>query len=110
MATTVRFSNEAEEDLQGLLTYVSAHAGVTIAKSFIEDIVTYCESFSTFPQRGRLPHDIRPGLRIVGFRRRVSVAFVAGADEVVVLGILYAGLDPARELKIDAPEPPKPLA
>ncbi len=110
MPATLRFSIEAEEDLQALLTYVSAHAGVTIAKSFIEDIVAYCESFSTFPQRGRIRNDIRPGLRIVGFRRRVSIAFVAGPDEVVVLGILYAGRDPARELKIEATEPPKPLA
>jgi len=34
---------------------------------------------------------IRPGLRIVGFERRVSVAFVVEEDEVVILRLLYAG-------------------
>lgn len=35
--------------------------------------------------------EIREGLRIVGFERRVSVAFVVEDSEVVILRILYAG-------------------
>jgi plasmid stabilization system protein ParE len=34
---------------------------------------------------------VREGLRIVGFERRVSVAFVVEDSEVIILRILYAG-------------------
>ncbi|MBB5551179.1 plasmid stabilization system protein ParE [Rhizobium lentis] len=43
------------------------------------------------PERGSLRDHVRPGLRIVGFERRVSVAFVVEPTEVIIIRILYAG-------------------
>lgn len=44
-----------------------------------------------FPERGTIRSDIRPGMRVIGFERRVSVAFVIEGNDVVILRILYAG-------------------
>jgi len=34
---------------------------------------------------------IRPNLRIVGFRRRATIAFTVGQDSVAILGVFYRG-------------------
>ena len=51
-----------------------------------------------FPKRGSVHNEIRPELHVIGFERRVSIAFVVedGAQEVAILRILYAG----QELKL----------
>jgi toxin ParE1/3/4 len=40
--------------------------------------------------------DVRPGLRVVGFERRVTVAFQVAGDNLTILRILYAGRDLER--------------
>lgn len=39
-----------------------------------------------------------PGLRIIGYRRRVSIAFAIGADMVIILGIFYGGRNFTAEM------------
>ncbi len=39
------------------------------------------------------------GLRIVGFERRVTVAFTVSEDRVTILRLFYGGRDWARELR-----------
>ena len=48
-----------------------------------------------FPHRGTLRDDLRPGLRITHFRKRVAIAItVDDADQTVtVLGIFAGGQD-----------------
>ena len=46
-----------------------------------------------FPERGRQRDDLRPGLRIVGFERRVSIAFHVSPDTLVIDRIFYGGRD-----------------
>ena len=46
-----------------------------------------------FPERGMRRDDLFPGLRVVGFERRVTLAFHVGADTVTFLRILYGGRD-----------------
>jgi toxin ParE1/3/4 len=41
--------------------------------------------------RGARRDDIRPGLRVFGFRRRVSIAFEVTGEAVTILGIFYGG-------------------
>lgn len=61
----------------------------------MDDIVAYCESFRTFPERGVRRDDLLPGLRIIGYRRSVTVAFrVSAVTQVVsVVGVFYGGQD-----------------
>lgn len=71
-----------------------AHAGSPQnATDFTAAIVTYCEGLSEFPRRGTARDDIRPGLRIVGYRKRVIVAFAVIDDTVAILGVFYGGRD-----------------
>ena len=46
--------------------------------------------------RGSIRNDIRPGIRMVGFERRISIAFFIESDEVLIAGILYAGRQLSR--------------
>jgi toxin ParE1/3/4 len=87
----VVFTPEARDHLLSILRYISAESGVDTASEYVSAIVDYCESFSTFPNRGIRRADLRPGLRTIGFRRRVTVAFTVDTQTVAVIGIFYGG-------------------
>jgi plasmid stabilization system protein ParE len=87
----VVFAPEAEAQLLALYFHIAAAASPDIAANYTEAIVKHCESLSTFPVRGAQRDDIRPGLRVFGFRRRVSIAFEITGDVVTILGIYYGG-------------------
>jgi plasmid stabilization system protein ParE len=57
--------------------------------------VEACSALRSLPERGTRRDDIRPGLRTVGFRRRVTIVFQL--DEmrpaVIIHGIFYGGQD-----------------
>ncbi len=42
-------------------------------------------------ERGQLRCDVRPGVRIVGFERRLTVAFTVSEETVTVLRVFGAG-------------------
>ncbi len=83
----------AEADLFGLYEYISAEAGPAVAGGYIDRIEAACASLAKFPARGRARDDIRTGLRVLGFERRVLIAFFVRAREVVIARILYGGRD-----------------
>ncbi|EJZ16594.1 type II toxin-antitoxin system RelE/ParE family toxin (plasmid) [Rhizobium sp. Pop5] len=88
----IRLTAEAEVDLARIYRFVRRKsASSVVARNYVARIKTFVDGFGTYPERGSIHDDIRPGLRIVGFERRVSVAFVVNAAEVVILRILYAG-------------------
>ncbi len=51
------------------------------------------ETLRHFPSVGASREDILPGLRTIGFRRRVTIAFMVVPDAVLVVGIFYGGQD-----------------
>ena len=63
------------------------------ASRFTSAIIDYSERFDTFPQRGTRRDDLRPGLRTIGFRRRVTIAFTAEQDLVTIVSVFYGGQD-----------------
>ena len=83
-------------DLLQIFEYIAGRSGAARALDFTERIVTHCESFAEFPERGPRRDDRRPGLRVTAFARRVSIAFHVTADTVVIDRILYAGRDLGR--------------
>jgi plasmid stabilization system protein ParE len=91
MMHRVVFAPEAEDHLVDLYFHIAAAASPEIAADYTDAIVQQCESLQTFPVRGALRNDIRPGLRVFGFRRRVSIAFEVTGDVVTILGIFYGG-------------------
>ena len=91
MPYIVKLSPQAEADLQNIYIYISKMASPVVARGYVNRILQYLAGFDLFPERGTLRDDIRPGLRIVGFERRVTIAFFVEGNDVVVLNILYAG-------------------
>ncbi len=89
----VRFTPEAQADLLELYDYIAEHSSPARAFRFIERIEQWCNGLECFPERGVQRNDIRPGMRVVGFKRRVSIAFHLTSDTVTIIRILYAGRD-----------------
>lgn len=88
----VRLSDEAETDLAGIYRLLRIRSASTVtARAYVARIRAFIVDFDTFPERGTLRDHVRPGLRVVGFERRVSVAFVVEDTDVVILRVLYAG-------------------
>ena len=93
MAIEVVFSPEAEAELLALFDYISEKATPAVAADFTSAIIDFCQSFSTFPNRGMRRDDLRPGLRITGFRHQVTIAFAVDGNTVSIIGIYYGGRD-----------------
>jgi hypothetical protein len=49
----------------------------------------YCQGFEFASERGQRRDDLSPGLRVVGFERRVAIAFAVFDDEVAILRLYY---------------------
>lgn len=93
MTFSVVFTPEAEEQILDLYRYVAAAGSPDLASRYTEAIVASCEELAMFPHRGKARDDIKPGLRTVGFRRRVVVAFAVLDRDVVIVGVFYGGRD-----------------
>ncbi|TCK84238.1 type II toxin-antitoxin system RelE/ParE family toxin [Paraburkholderia sp. BL9I2N2] len=101
MSHTVVFTPEAQEQLLKLYRYIAAVASPVIAERYISSIITYCEGLRTFPHRGNRRDDIREGLRVTNYRKRVVIAFDVDAEQVSVIGIFYGGQDYEAVLQDD---------
>jgi toxin ParE1/3/4 len=99
MAARVLFSETAQTDLDEIFAWIAERAGYERALGYIGRIERFCRDLVPFPQSGAARDDIRPGLRIVGFERRVTIAFTTRDADVIILRILYAGrsIEPAFE-------------
>jgi toxin ParE1/3/4 len=91
MKYTVAFTPEAEDDLLDLYNYIADHSSTTQAMRYIERIERSCMSLTTMPDRGTRRDDLCPGLRVMGFERRVLIAFQINSGSVAILRILYGG-------------------
>lgn len=91
VAYKIIISPEARSDLISLFRFDAERSGKDIALSYVERIEAYCCSFTDFPVRGTCRDDIVPGLRIVGFERRVTIAFHIERERVVFDRVLYGG-------------------
>ena len=87
------FAPEARDDVKALYRFVAERADHDRAMAYVERIEAYCRGFAEFPERGARRDDLFPGLRLVGFERRVTVAFHVGPRTVTFLRILYGGRD-----------------
>jgi toxin ParE1/3/4 len=92
----VIFAPEARDDLFSLYSYVANQSGPEIAIGYINRIEAYCLRFDVAGERGTRRDDLRPGLRIVGFERRITIAFHVDPQTVTIDRIFYAGRDIER--------------
>lgn len=84
-------------DLKDLYNYIERDSPVA-ADEYVERIEAYCTELVDFPERGTRRDDLKPGIRVVGFGRRVGIAFAVFDDRVEIARILYGGRDLGRAL------------
>jgi plasmid stabilization system protein ParE len=87
----IRFEPPAQRDLLAMHSYIADRSSIEQASTYVDRLLQWCEGFERFPMRGTRRDDIRRGLRITGFERRITIAFTVNEKEVVILRILYGG-------------------
>ena len=103
MTRTVVYSPRSRQQLTDLYLWIAEESGFpSRAEGFVTAIVNHCDGLADFPMRGIARDDLRKGLRTVGFRRRVVIAFAVTAETVEIHGIYYGGRDYEALLRDDA--------
>lgn len=93
MSRDVAYTPAAERDLLLLYDYIAERSGADRAKAYTDTIQARCVGLAFFPERGTRRDDIRRGVRIIGFERRVTIAFHSTADAVIIDRVIYGGRD-----------------
>ncbi|MBN9217841.1 MAG: type II toxin-antitoxin system RelE/ParE family toxin [Mesorhizobium sp.] len=89
---------EAQADLRWIYDTIASAAGNATAIRYIERIEAYCGRFDYASERGTRRDDLRPGLRVIGFERRLTLTFAVEPDQVVIFRIFYGGANWEDEL------------
>jgi toxin ParE1/3/4 len=89
----VVFAPEAEADLVWIYDTIASAADPATAFRYIERIDQACSRLDLGSERGTKRNDIRNGLRIIGFERRVTIAFTVTAERVEILRVFYGGVN-----------------
>ncbi len=89
----VVFSEEARLNLIDLYNWLLENTEPETALSYIERLEEYCLDFDIASERGECRDDIRPGLRVVGFEKRIAIAFTVEEEQVIILRLFYGGQD-----------------
>jgi len=94
---TLDIRDVAFDDLANISTYIADARGQPFADHFVARILDHLATFQSAPLRGTRRDDLRPGLRIAGWRRTITIAFVPdeARQRVTILAILYRGRDVA---------------
>ena len=97
---SVVFSPAAVEDLASIRAYIANANSVSVADSFVERLIAHCEGLARAPHRGTVRDQIRPGLRVIGWRRTITIAFAVDdeAHRVDIAGVFYLGRNVADEM------------
>lgn len=69
----VVYSPELRLDLLDLYDWVASRASPAAAVVYLDRVEAYLQTFDIASERGQRFDDIRPGLRVAGFERRLSV-------------------------------------
>jgi toxin ParE1/3/4 len=85
----VVFAPEARDDLLNLYDWIADAAGPRVALAYLDRLNAFCLGFDLAAERGKRRDDLRPGLRVVGFERRITVA----EHRVTILRLFSRGRD-----------------
>ena len=92
----VVLSPRAETDVAEMYAYISDQSGEARADIVVNRLLVACQKLDMFPEQGIRRDDLHPGLRVMGYRRQATIAFVVEADRVIIHGILGKGRDLER--------------
>ncbi|MEQ9123039.1 MAG: type II toxin-antitoxin system RelE/ParE family toxin [Alphaproteobacteria bacterium] len=94
----VTLSAAALADIKSISDWVSERGGPSTARRYVDRLFASIDRMSAGALRGTPRDDIRPGLRIVGFERNLTIAFRVTADEVEVVRIFRRGRNWSSDL------------
>lgn len=92
MDRKVTLRQKAEADLNEIYEFI-ARDNPRAAYAFAARIREQCQALTNFPERGTRRDDLAPGLRVLGFERRVVIAFRVLPGRVQIVRIFYGGRD-----------------
>lgn len=101
MSVQVSFSEQAIADLQNIYDYIAPRGGEQVARDHVARLYACCLDLQTFPERGLRRDDLRPGLRLTGYRRQATIAFAVSGSSVAILRIFVRGRDIEALLRDD---------
>lgn len=102
----VKISPEADRDLENIAFWIAKETGLFgNALRYTHRIRSFIKSLCVFPQRGTRRDDLSPGLRIIGFERRVAIVFKLVDDTILIVRVFYGGRDLAALLNENAALP-----
>lgn len=84
---------EARRDLADLEQWLLGAISARATDAFLARIFKFFRGLETASERGHRREDIRVGLRIIGFERRLTIAFAVHEDRVEILRVFRAGRD-----------------
>ena len=88
----------ARQDLDNLYDWIADSASPRIASAYLDRVADFLSRLDLAAERGTAHDDIAPGLRTVGFERRLTIALQVTEMDVPVVGIFRAGRDWASAL------------
>ena len=92
MARKVVFRPLAEADLVDLDAYI-AEESPERARAFVLGIKSRIMALADFPDLGRAADEIVPGLRVLAFDCRVTIAYLVTPETVEIVRLSYRGRD-----------------
>jgi toxin ParE1/3/4 len=82
---------EALDDLVGIHDQISMHGGTAVANGYIHRLRDFVKGFDIASERGTLRPDLREGLRVIGFERRITTTFAVFEEHVEILRFFRGG-------------------
>lgn len=74
-----------------LHSYLKLKASKLVADRYLDRLGIFLEGLDLASERGTLRSDILPNLRVIGFERKLAIAFVVTMDSVKILRIFSGG-------------------
>jgi toxin ParE1/3/4 len=83
---------EAEQNLDQIYSYIYEQSqSYFVAEKYVTSILDFIRKLEVFPFLGTIRDEIKQNLRTVGFKKRVTVAFMITDEEIIIYGIFYGG-------------------
>jgi toxin ParE1/3/4 len=98
MSYRIVYLPDAVADLDKLYSDITLAADAKTADDFFEGVIAFIRALEPFPARGTVSESRIPGLRIIGYRRRISVAFSILGDDIVILGVFRRGQNISNQI------------
>ena len=82
-------TRQARQQFRELRRSIASVSGSEVtARNYMNALTDYIEQLPDFPLRGQAFSLHHPGMRIIGFRKSLLIAFLVTDDSVVILSVL----------------------